>query len=221
MSQFYQYAFPVANVAGVALAQTPVDGGNLVLNGAYSNSVTGRVNLGFSSVLSTTSAGADLNGVTFNVTGSQNGVAVNDSIKGANGATVNGAQYFDTITDISVNGVIPNGATVSIGTSGTAGFFPLILVNTEKRVSNLGLALQFTGTAGATCIIYQSLSNSINSGQTYPQLITSNIMMLVSEVANGVVTIPAIQQMFSVCKNILVKVTNNQNALLKMQFLQL
>lgn len=221
MSQFYEYTFPVASANGVASTQTPVNGGNLVLNGAYSNSVTSIVNLGFSSVLSTTSAGADLTNVTFTATGSQNGVSVNDVIKGANAGTVNGVQYFDTITNISVNGAIPNGATVSIGTSGSAGFFPLIVVNTEKRASNLGYALQFTGSAGASCTVYQSLSNSINSGQTYPQLITSNIMMPVSEVANGAVTIPVIQQMFSACKNILVKVTNNQNVLLKMQFLQL
>jgi hypothetical protein len=103
MSQSYEYIFPVAKNNGVALTQTPVTGTNLRLNGSYTNSVTGIVNLGFSSVLSTTSTGADLSAVTFNVTGSQNGVNVTDAIKGgAANATVSGLQYFNVITAISV-----------------------------------------------------------------------------------------------------------------------
>ena len=128
--------------AYVALTQTPITGTNLRLNGSYTNSVTGIVNLGFSSVLSTTSAGADLSAVTFNVTGSQNGVNVTDAIKGgAANATVTGVQYFNVITSINVAGVVPGGGTVSIGTAGTAGFLPLIILNTEKGLSDLGYAL--------------------------------------------------------------------------------
>ena len=46
-------------------------------------------------------------------------------------------------------------------------------------------------------------------------------MMPITEVANGAVTIPGIQQMKSICKNILVNVTNNQSALFAVKFLQL
>ena len=222
MSQSYEYIFPVAKNNGVALTQTPVTGTNLRLNGSYTNSVTGIVNLGFSSVLSTTSTGADLSAVTFNVTGSQNGVNVTDAIKGgAIGVTVTGVQYFNVITSISVAGVVPGGGTVSIGTAGTAGFLPLIILNTEKGLSDVGYALQFIGAANSTATVYQSLGNSISSGQTYSQLIANKLMMPITEVANGAVTIPGILQMKSICKNILVNVTNNQSALLTMRFLQL
>lgn len=174
MSQSYEYIFPVAKNNGVALTQTPVTGTNLILNGSYTNSVTGIVNLGFSSVLSTTSAGA-----------------------------------------------VPGGGTVSIGTAGTAGFLPLIILNTEKGLSDVGYALQFIGAANSTATVYQSLGNSISSGQTYSQLIANKLMMPITEVANGAVTIPGIQQMKSICKNILVNVTNNQSALFAVKFLQL
>lgn len=225
MSQFYQYTLPVADNSAIALAQAPVAPGDLILNGTYSNPVIGNVNLiqrGFVSQLTITST-EDLTGVDFEIFGSQNGVLIIESIIGPNAGMVTTVNYYDVVTKIVINDAAAN---VEVGFGGEA-FFPLILVNTEKRISNVGYALQFIGEEDSSCTIYSSLAN-INSDRTYTQLIESGIMsykQIVNNIeTNSIVTVSApsvTMQSTNVCKYLLVKVNDNQAALFTMQFLQL
>lgn len=224
MSQSYQYILPVLDAveshATVALLQTPIVGNNLVLNGLYVNGVSGVANFGFTAHVAIRCNG-DFTTVIFTVIGSQNGVPISHRIAGTNNTTVVSLLYFDTIISISVAGLVPAGGTVTAGTGGTSGFLPLILLNTEKGLSDVGYALQFIGAANSTATVYQSLGNIANSGQTYDQLIESQELLPIAELADGTVTIPTIVQMKSVCKSIVVKITDNQSEKTTMLFLQL
>ena len=219
MSQSYQYILPVLedSYEEIALNQVVANNGNIILNGEYASALTGTVSFDYSVLIGIYCDG-NLTGVNFTVIGTQNGVVIQEVIAGVNTDVAESTSYFDSITLIKVTG---GGGTVSVGTLGTTGYLPAILINTEKGLSDLGYALQFIGAANSTATVYQSLGNIANSGQTYDQLIESQELLPIAELADGTVTIPTIVQMKSICKNILVNVTNNQSALLTMRFLQL
>lgn len=224
MSEFYEYYWPVESAQEIALTQTPVTGKNLVLNGSYANTVTGTVSLiarGFVRKINLSFTG-DFRGATFTVKGTQNGVPITNIVTGLNGGNAFTTEYFDTVTNISVTGVIPGGGTVASTADATDGYFPLILLNTEKRISNMAYALNFITEApltGCTYTIYESLQNIGNSGQTYTQSIDDLVLSKISEY----VSVSQILQMTDIARNLVVKITPADVAAstLRMQFLQL
>jgi hypothetical protein len=122
MSEFYEYYWPVESAQEIGLTQTPVTGKNLVLNGSYANTVTGTVSLiarGFVRKINLSFTG-DFRGATFTVKGTQNGVPITNIVTGLNGGNAFTTEYFDTVTNISVTGVIPGGGTVASTTDATA-----------------------------------------------------------------------------------------------------
>ena len=222
MSQSYKYILPILDngYEEIALEQAVVNNGNVILNGEYASALTGTVSFDYSVRIGISSAD-DLTGVNFTVIGTQNGVVIQEVIRNVNANTVTSTLYFDSITFIKVTGVAVLNANVSVGTMGTSGYLPAILINTEKKLSDLGYALQLIGADASEAIVYISLIDIANSGKTYEELVDSSELLPIDTFAGGVVTFPDIIQMKNVCKSIVVKITNNQDSKVTMLFLQL
>jgi hypothetical protein len=221
MSQSYEYILPKFSKDNeIALDQTPVNEAYLKLNGTNASPLTGTASFNYSFIVGIFSFD-DLTGIDFIVTGTQNGVAIEDTIVGTAAEISVGNMYFDTINTIKVVGVVGLGIIVSAGTSGTVGYLPAILINTEKKFNDLGYALQIIGSMGSEAIIYISLMDITNSGKTYEQLVLDSELFPIDVPAAGVVTLPNIVQMKNICKTIVVKITNNVDEQVTMQFLQL
>jgi hypothetical protein len=107
---------------GVATAQTPSDGVDLTLDGAYVTS--GIAYLPYASTVTLASTD-DLSSVVFTVKGlSSNNIHIEEAITGPNNATVTTTNFFKTVTAVSVatsssfttETVIVGGSAVGIGT---------------------------------------------------------------------------------------------------------
>lgn len=218
MSQFYEYNWPVTSVTDVALAQTPVSGGLLKLNGIYASSTNGQANLvGAGVVAQITLTSAQNLGIPFVITGYQNGIFIQETLNGPNANTVTSVNCFDMIQSIVPTGVIPGGAVVSAGIA-SVGYFPFIMLNSEKKITNPAYAVNFVAAANpASYTVYLSLTNVANLG-TYNNLITNGIF----QVKTAAATASALIQYTDVAKSLLIKVNPNaNNSVLKAQFLQL
>lgn len=118
------YDWPAASVAAVAALQTTTGAGFLILNGTLvdkSTSITGlnyAVFPGICRTVSLTSTG-NLGGVNFTIAGTLKGLNVTETRVGPNNNTVETAQFYDTVTSVSVNAAV--GTAVSVGT-GTTGY---------------------------------------------------------------------------------------------------
>lgn len=220
MSQFYQYNSPAPNSNGVAELQ-PVPMGKLILNGKYADPVTNTVNFigrGFIPQI-TLSSTSDLSIANFTITGTQNGVSIIETITGPTAnTTVSTNNFFDIVTSISSDTFFLFDEQVIAG-SGAATFFPIILINTEKRISNVEYAINFIVNGGAKFNFFGSLVNVAGNGQTYLSAITDN-MFVAFPIENN--NNSQLVQFTEVYKNILV----GQSVLvgtptLMMQFLQL
>lgn len=222
MSQFYEYNWPTTSETDIALNQLVIAEQKLILNGKYANLINSQANLIEAGIIPqiTLTSGNDFSAVSFIITGYQNGVFIQESLTGPNANTVTSTAYFDIIESIiPSSGVIPQGATVSAGI-GSIGFFPAILLNTEKKIANPAGALRFITAENnpATYEIYTSLNNISNS-QPYNILIENHILQSVNGGGDK------ISQTFEsnyVAKNLVIQISmNNSNTPLKMQFLQL
>jgi hypothetical protein len=218
MSQSYQYFWPTSIANGIALAQNVANNANVILNGPYA--ANGIVMFpGFTRKITITANGVG----NFTITGAQNGVTITEALASVNNGVVTSLNYYDSI--ISIKGGV-NAATagqISVGT-GLIGYLPLILVNTEKKYSNVSYALSFrtqAGLDGCTYTIYESLVDLRNNGQLImlPNA-TVNLSLFQKDFDNLVLN--QMLQLTDVCKNILVQVTSaNVMSTLQMNFLQL
>ena len=220
MSQFYEYNWPVTSVTDIALAQTPVSGGLLKLNGIYASPTTGQANLASAGFVAQITLSSLQNlGIPFVITGYQNGVFISETLAGPNANTVTSTNCFDIVQSIIPNTTGVN--TVQVGV-GSIGYFPIILLNTAKQnTSSINYALNMVAAAAnpATYQVFLSLKNNLGMGK-YDDLTTA---------ANGNFIAPAnaatasqLIQSSSLAQNLLVKVGPNANgSTLKFQFLQL
>ena len=219
MSQFYEYNWPVTSVTDIALAQTPVSGGLLKLNGIYASPTNGQANLvGAGVVAQITLTSAQNLGIPFVITGYQNGIFIQETLNGPNANTVTSVNCFDLIQSIVPTGAIPGGAVVSAGIT-SVGYFPFIMLNSEKKITNPAYAINFVAAAAnpASYTVYLSLMNVANLG-TYNNLITGGAFVVKTAAA----TASALIQYTDVAKSLLIKVNPNaSNSVLKAQFLQL
>jgi len=104
---------------GVATAQTPSGAGNLTIDGTLADS--GSVNFTTSAAeqprLVTFYAAADESGVEFTITGTDDlGLAQTETVTGPNATTVSSTKYFNTITQIAVDGATTGDVEVGSGT---------------------------------------------------------------------------------------------------------
>jgi hypothetical protein len=221
MSQFYEYNWPIPVVNGISLFQTLTANIPLLLNGSYVNKTTRTVNfIDFGIVPRVTlNSAANLSGINFLITGYQNGVFISETLTGPNANTVTSVNCFDTLLQI-----IPNNTTASTVQVGVAsvGYFPMILLNTAKtNTSSISYALNIVAATAnpATYQVFLSLKNNLGMGK-YDDL---------TSLANGnfaapaaAATASALIQYNSLASNLLIKIgPNNNNSVLKTQFLQL
>jgi hypothetical protein len=218
MSQIYEYNWPVTSVTDVALRQNLVSTQALKLNGIYADGATSQANLASAGFVAQITLSSLQNlGIPFVITGYQNGIFIQETLNGPNANTVTSVNCFDMIQSIVPTGVIPGGATVSAGIA-SVGYFPFIMLNSEKKITNPAYALNFVAAANpASYTAYLSLMNVANLG-TYNNLITNGIF----QVKTAAATVSALIQYTDVAKSLLIKVNPNaNNSVLKAQFLQL
>lgn len=222
MSQFYEYNWPTPIANGISLFQTLTANIPMLLNGSYVNKTTKTVNFvdDFGIVPRITlSSAANLSGVNFLITGYQNGVFISETLAGPNNATVTSVNCFDTLIQI-----IPNTTSVSTASVGVAsiGYFPIILLNTAKlNTSSISYALNIVAATAnpATYQVFLSLKNNLGMGK-YDDLTSLPNGNFAAPAAAA--TASALIQYNSLASNLLIKIgPNNNNSVLKCQFLQL
>jgi len=211
MSQFYEYSWPVTSKTDIALSQSVTAGTKLVLNGKYANLTNGQANLIEAGIIPqiTLTPGSNLSAV-FIITGYQNGVFIQETLAVPNSNTVTSINYFDIIESIIPSNVVQQGVTISVGIA-SVGFFPAILLNTEKKIANPVAAIRFITAASeaeaATYIIYTSLNNISNS-QPYSTLIQNDILQ--PENGEGD-KLSLTFQLNEVAKNLIIQISKNAN----------
>lgn len=222
MSQFYEYNWPAPVANGISLFQGLTANTPLLLNGSYVNKTTRAVNfvddLGIVPRITLNSA-ANLSGINFLITGYQNGVFISETLAGPNANTVTSVNCFDTLLQI-----IPSGTTASTLQVGVAsvGYFPMILLNTANlNTSGVSYALNIVAATAnpATYQVFLSLKNNLGLGK-YDDLTSAANGNFVAAAAAA--TASALLQYNSLASNLLIKIgPNNNNSVLKTQFLQL
>jgi hypothetical protein len=176
MSRIFSYTFPACNIEDVCKIQALTGAGNLILNGNLSNQITGEVSFidnGYSRSISITS-NQNLTGVNFTINGTQNGVAVSQTVAGPNNTTVYYNPDYDVITSISSGAAAAN---VAIG-SGLKGFISLIKLNLNKDILNYSLSM-YAGSgnnvkASSAYVTYENISNN---GRTFLSNINTNLAL--------------------------------------------
>jgi len=168
MPRKLNYIFPAGNFTDVCQLQTPT-GNILTLNGNLADPLTHTVSFisrRYSRQVSIFSD-TDLSAITFNVTGTQNGVTFTEAILGPTATnTVYGVETYDIITSITTSAPI-SPAIVSVGT-GWRGFFPLITLNPWPKEMNYTLAINpVVAGSAAQAAVYGSLDNLANNGKTF------------------------------------------------------
>ena len=221
MSQFYEYNWPAPIANGISLFQTTTANTPLLLNGSYVNKTTRIVNfIDFGIVPRVTlNSAVNLSAITFLITGYQNGVFISEPLAGPNANTVTSVNCFDTVTQIIPTGT--TGSTVQVGVA-SVGYFPMILLNTAKtNTSSISYALNMVAATAnpATYQVFLSLKNNLGMGK-YDDLTTAANGNFAAPAAAA--TASALIQYNSLASNLLIKIgPNNNNSVLKVQFLQL
>ena len=222
MSQFYEYNWPATTANGISLLQTTTENIPLLLNGSYVNKTTRTVNFvdDFGIVpYITFNSTSDLSAINFLITGYQNGVFISETLTGPNSTTVTSVNCFDTLVQI-----IPSGTTDSTVQVGVAsvGYFPMILLNTAKlNTSSISYALNMVAAAAnpATYQVFLSLKNNLGLGKYDDLTAAANGNFAARATAT---TASALIQYNFLASNLLIKIgPNNNNSVLKCQFLQL
>jgi len=170
MPRSLSYIFPIGATTDVCQAQSSIGPTSLALNGNLVNPLTGVmsfIDYGYSRDVSLTSPNENA-GVTFTITGTQNGVLITEELPGPDNSTTYSTQIYDTITSITTDGPVD---VISVGT-GTSGFFPLIQVNTYAKVINYTLSLA----RSPIVQVHERINlvgiteNVINNGYTYLEM---------------------------------------------------
>jgi hypothetical protein len=200
MTRILKYNFPSVNntISAVCALQDVAGPGNLLLNGAFVEPVTGVMsfkNRGYSRSVSFTS-GNDLSGANFSIVGMENGVVVTENaIVGPDNETVFSNKTYDTITSITVDqaviGIQVGGGRLGyfgpLGGSAGATGFPV------WGVSVVPIAIPFVGRVQYS--VYGSLDNTGNTS-SYQDLITKKILLDYGE-GNNPFTAPTHTSAFS------------------------
>ena len=221
MSQFYEYNWPAPIANGISLFQTTTANTPLLLNGSYVNKTTRIVNfIDFGIVPRVTlNSAANLSAINFLITGYQNGVFISETLTGPNANTVTSVNCFDTVTQIIPTGT--TGSTIQVGVA-SVGYFPMILLNTAKtNTSSISYALNIVAATAnpATYQVFLSLKNNLGMGK-YDDLTSAANGNFAAPAAAA--TASALIQYNSLASNLLIKIgPNNNNSVLKCQFLQL
>ena len=223
MSQFYEYNLPAPNPNGIANFQASFANKPLILNGSYANQVTNQINfLDFGIVPRITlSSLQNQSAINFVINGYQNGAFISETLGGPNINTVTSVNCFDSIQSIVASAATTGGTTIQAGVS-AVGYFPVILLNTQKSNTsfiNYSLNLVVAALNPASYQIFLSLKNNLGKGK-YDDLTS---VVNGDFVATGAVsTVSQFIQSNSLAQNLLVKITaNNNGSTLKFQLLQL
>ena len=223
MSQFYEYNLPAPNPNGIANFQASFANKPLILNGSYANQVTNQINfLDFGIVPRITlSSSQNQSTINFVINGYQNGAFISETLSGPNSNTVTSVNCFDSIQSIVASTATTGGTTIQAGVS-AVGYFPVILLNTQKSNTsfiNYSLNLVVAASNPASYQIFLSLKNNLGKGKydDLTSVVNGNF------VATGAVsTVSQFIQSNSLAQNLLVKITaNNNGSTLKFQLLQL
>jgi hypothetical protein len=220
MSQFYEYNWPAPIANGISLFQTTTANTPLLLNGSYVNKTTRTVNfIDFGIVPRITlNSVVNLSAINFLITGYQNGVFISETLVGPNVNTVTSVNCFDTLLQIIPTGT--TGSTLQVGVA-AIGYFPMILLNTAKtNTSSMSYALNIVAAPAnpATYQVFLSLKNNLGLGK-YDDLTSAANGNFVAPAAAA--TASALLQYNSLASNLLIKISPNNNSVLKAQFLQL
>jgi hypothetical protein len=178
-----QFIFPDANTQDVCLIQDTTGNVNLVLNGNLaSNGDVRFIDNGYARQLSFISTN-NLSSAVFTIYGVQNGVAIIETINGPNATTVYSVNIYDVVTNITSSIAVTG---ISIGT-GHSGFFQL-LMPTISGITNLNYNFTLGSTFGTNVIgttVYGTLTNIVNTGQTFTEIIAGNVGTLYTIKAAG------------------------------------
>jgi hypothetical protein len=178
-----QYIFPDASTQDVCFYQDTTGMVNLIINGNLANSgIVSFITDGYSRQLSFTSLN-NLSATNFTIYGTQNGVEISEVVAGPNNNTVYSTLVYDVIIAISSSGIVSQ---VAVGT-GYNGFFTLInptLVGLTNFNYNFTLGSTYgTNVIGTT--VYGTLTNIINNGTTFANIIANNVGTLYTIKAFG------------------------------------
>ena len=204
------YNWPVSNPQAVSVSQDVTDNNFFVLNGdlvdPFLPNQISFIKYGFTRNVRITSENDDT-GITFVITGMQNGIAITEDVVGGNATSVYSTNSYDVINSIKVtNGDVLN---VQIGT-GNIGYLPVIVLNNvvhvlqavslSIRLSNNGGSLQYN--------VYASTEFFTKYLYTYDQMINNGIIfqtMITDEQNSNVLSDVLISNLF------LVQITASQN----------
>lgn len=206
-----QFIFPDANTQDVSLIQDTTGNVNLVLNGNLaSNGSVSFIENGYSRQLSFTSAN-NLSSAVFTIYGTQNGVAIIETINGPNANSVYSVNIYDVVTNITSSIAVTG---VSIGT-GHSGYFQL-LTPVISGISNLNYNFTLGSTFGTNVIgttVYGTLSNIVNTGHTFDDIITNNVGTLYTIKSSGTETFYIYPDNNVLLTSILIKLTGSTSTL--------
>lgn len=187
MARSLKYIFPGANGDEVCALQDILGGGSLIINGTLSSPIENNVSYisrGYARKTSITSAN-DLSGVTFTITGTQNGVFTQEDMAGPGaGTSVYGSNYFDVITDVSTDGAA---AGVQVGGS-YGGFFKIIGVDPWLSPVNYTVRISGEGVIfvnNVTFTLYGTNEDITSNGLLYTDNIAQGIAFGLDTSANS------------------------------------
>jgi hypothetical protein len=114
------FNWPAPTTQAISQTQSLGEAGDLMINGSLASGGTVAFQ-GFARAASLTSAN-DLSAVSFIISGTINGLSIEDTINGPNANTVESDLIFDTITNVSINSSVTD-VSVGTGTTGRTGWF--------------------------------------------------------------------------------------------------
>lgn len=217
MSRFITGYIPEPTNNAIALEQNVPMNSNFILNDAFAeNGTVSLIKQGYATFVTATTAADN---ATLTVTGSQNGVAIIDTIiLDGTATTYPTSLVFDTITTVSTDVDVED---ISLGVSYT-GFFPLIQVDTEgsKTTISCALSLALSDSIPGFFVIYQSLTDlgKLYGIKTFPEMIGQGLLIEGQKVEAS-----SIIQLTGVCSYLLIgyQGANDNTSTFQMQFLQL
>lgn len=138
MGKVAVYTWTASDAAAVAALQTTAGAGSLVLNGTLTrgNASRGPIIVSFGTVSRTVSLTStnNLSAINVTVTGKLMGNIVTQTIAGPNNNTVSTTQFFDTVTSVTVSGIV-TAMSVGSGTTGQTQWFPYDIFATHPSLT--------------------------------------------------------------------------------------
>lgn len=171
MSTFTKLTWPIQDVAAVCALQNLAASGTLLLNGTLADpSIPNQIsfiNAKMTRSVSLTSTN-DLSATNFVINGFQNGAFVTETLSGPNNNTVYGARYYDIITSVVASTAVTG---ISVGT-GNAGFFPLLVVNSNVASINYSASVLLPAGSGINYSFFQTLDQVNNNFISFENQVT-------------------------------------------------